>query len=76
MTRAEAIREARRKLNAGEFSRTIVSRVPDNLHYDLITLECGHEQWWSLVLDDFPEHLTGLRQCSQCAEKWIKENSA
>lgn len=75
MTREEAIREARRKLEAGEFSREIVSRKPDGLEYDIAILECGHDQCWSLILDDFPEYVTELRKCMDCAREWIKENT-
>lgn len=43
MTREEIIIEARRKRDAGDFNREIVSRTPTDLFIDLVMLDCGHQ---------------------------------
>ena len=43
MTHSEAIQEARRRKDAGEFYRKIVARHPEDLHYSRFDLACGHQ---------------------------------
>jgi hypothetical protein len=74
MTREEAILDARRKLEAGEFQRAVVKIVPADVGYDRLTLECGHSKAWmpGLVLND----KKALRErCVACAEEWITKSS-
>ena len=43
MTHSEAIQEARRRKDAGEFYCKIVARHPEDLHYSRFDLACGHQ---------------------------------
>jgi len=78
MTRAEAILEARRKLQAGDFRRAVVEMVPEDLDYDRLILECGHTKAWSSwnsKLMAQADHSDIRERCTSCAEEWIVKNS-
>lgn len=74
MTREEIITEARRKHDAGDFNRQIVTRTPADFHTDAVELDCGHQ-----ALD--VRRVTGrdVKQqtsCGHCAADWIKAAEA
>ena len=76
MTREDAILEARRKLQAGDFQRAIVEIVPVDLDYDRFKLECGHTKAWSSRLSVRVDNNDPIRErCTTCAEEWIVKNS-
>ena len=76
MTRADAILEARRKLEAGEFQRAVVEVAPEDLDYDRITLECGHTKVWTPRMMMYIDKVSPLLgRCNQCAEEWIAGNT-
>ena len=78
MTRDERIVEARRMIEAGEFDRKIVSSKPEDLDYDRITLECGHN---TLAAPSFRALSRDVRKrqsrdpdcetCRDCVDAWI-----
>jgi hypothetical protein len=72
MTRAEAIIEARRKYQAGEFNRKVVKRTPKNLLTDIAELECGHTE--SSTALNFSADKSPA--CLKCVDRWIEENSS
>ena len=67
MTKSEAILEARRMLDAGEFNRGIVERMSESMLYDRALLTCGHRR---MVL---PNDTAITEKCWKCAEAWISE---
>jgi hypothetical protein len=74
MTRSEAILEARRKYDAGDFNRRVSQRMPENFTWDSVTLDCGHIIHHSeMILGGKP--LSERRACWRCAEAWIAENA-
>jgi hypothetical protein len=78
MTHEEAIQEARRKLDAGEFSRALIGRTPEDLQHDRVTLECGHKTLWMRGMDHLRKGLEkplDRDDCIDCAQEWIEENS-
>lgn len=64
---AELILRTREMIRRGESQRRIVNRVPHNVDWDTITLECGHER---LLL----EHISRVDQlrCNECEEEWMR----
>lgn len=78
MTREQAIEEARRKLDAGGFQRSVVSRTPEDLNLDRITLDCGHQKCWSRSNSQFRHQElveATLQRCYECAKAWVTENT-
>jgi hypothetical protein len=72
VTRVERIIEARRKLDAGEFNREVVAVEPDDLSYDLLTLECGHKTVIASSLRRTLNRKGSERvTCHKCANAWI-----
>jgi hypothetical protein len=67
MTTLERLMEARAKVAAGEFDRTITDREVKALDYDLLTLACGHTVLVLAIRTDEPKHY-----CALCAEAWLK----
>jgi hypothetical protein len=65
------IEEARKKIAAGDFKRTIVKRVPDDLSYDRFYLNCGHSFVWAVRLVKEIENLTEW-DCNRCADEWMR----
>jgi hypothetical protein len=72
MTHSEAIQEARRRKDAGEFYRKIVARYPDDLHYDRFDLACGHNL---LVMPALVGPGEEVLSCRECSDDWIKAHS-
>jgi hypothetical protein len=68
----QRIQEAREKLAAGEFKRTLVKRIPVDLSFDKYELSCGH------VIG----MLAGLGKdkaefdCKECANNWMANHDA
>jgi hypothetical protein len=72
MTGAEIILEARRKKAAGEFKRKIVARYPDDLHFDLVDLDCGHHL---LVAAALVVSVERVLDCHECMKEWVKSHA-
>jgi hypothetical protein len=74
MTRSEAILEARRKIEAGEFDRAVTGIEPADLTWDTLKLECGHTGLWcaKIRIDKTPPQ---QEKCSECAKAWVAENT-
>jgi hypothetical protein len=70
MTHSEAIQEARRRKDAGEFCRKIVAR--EDLHYDRFDLPCGHNL---LVMPALVGAGEEVLSCRECPDDWIKAHS-
>jgi hypothetical protein len=64
MTRAEKIAEARARREAGFFDRQVVERVPAHIHYDHVTLGCGH------TVSTFPREDQTMA-CDTCTDAWV-----
>jgi hypothetical protein len=73
MTRQEAILEARRKQEAGEFNRAVVKREPADLNWDQLILECGHTTAWTAKIH-FTPNPPDKQICSECAKEWVEQN--
>jgi hypothetical protein len=84
MTRSEAILEARKRKQAGDFNRQIAHITPCDLYTDLIELTCGHARTAPESSRRLDESMRDLRRqattddpapggepCDRCAEEWI-----
>ena len=62
------IERARTMREAGEFNRAVQTRVADDMNFDRLTLECGHE---SLLLVSLLELMKDPKTftCQDCIDK-------
>ena len=63
------IEEVRKLCEEGAFKRTIVDRRADDLHWDMLTLSCGHTEH---TMPGFPRD--GLWDCEECMKEALKES--
>lgn len=76
MSKAEVIAEARRRTEEGFFDRQETAREPENLHFDRVTLECGHSLVETESTRRTREQLGMGIRCYRCAEAWVEGQTA
>lgn len=66
MTKTEIIIEARRKHEAGDFNRQVVTHSPNDFFTDNVMLDCGHQriEMARLVGRDL--------SCHDCLKNWMQ----
>ena len=63
----ERIAEARRLRQQGTFRRRIIERIPKDIQFDVLKLECGHQTGLLATIDAED----GTINCNDCAQKWL-----
>lgn len=72
--RPEILAAARRQIEAGGFRSGIKSREAFDLHWDVVTLECGHETKVMHVRPGVIVH--HLVPCEKCCYEWMDREEA